>query len=408
MLLDEPQASRLAQRLCKPPSGGSRTWKTSPIPRGLIRPSPPARCSRRPTASTGSPPGTPCRWPKASTRTATSPTCGPTRPRWPRVAVEAARQSGRLAIRRRNTCPPAPRVYQTKVKNAQEAHEAIRPAGHPFEFPESLRGRLSPDEFKLYDLVWKRTVASQMADARGHRVTVTIEAEGAVFTGGGQDDRVCGLSAGLRRRLRRSGGRSGRSRRRACRRLRSGEPIHCRLAPSRRATRRSRPTGTAKPSLTRALEEMGIGRPSTYASIIDTILARDYVFKLKRGNVLVPTWTRVRRGAIVGGPPARPGRLPVHRRDGGRTGRDQPRRNGPSRLFADVLLRQRAPGAEATAGKQADGDRRPGRLPHLAGHPARRRRNRGGDLRPRRPLRAVSGTGRAAARACPTACRPTN
>src|SRR5208283_5825050 len=81
---------------------------------------------------------------------------------------------------------PTPRVYQTKVKNAQEAHEAIRPAGHPFAFPETLRGRLSPDQFKLYDLIWKRTVASQMADARGRRVTIDIEAAGATFEATGK------------------------------------------------------------------------------------------------------------------------------------------------------------------------------------------------------------------------------
>ena len=75
--------------------------------------------------------------------------------------------------------PSSPRVYQTKVKNAQEAHEAIRPAGHPFELPEQLRSELSPDEFRLFDLIWKRTIASQMADARGRRITITIEGDGA-------------------------------------------------------------------------------------------------------------------------------------------------------------------------------------------------------------------------------------
>ena len=63
--------------------------------------------------------------------------------------------------------PDQPRVYATKVKNAQEAHEAIRPAGHPFELPEAMRSRLSAEEFRLYDLIWKRTIASQMRDAKG-------------------------------------------------------------------------------------------------------------------------------------------------------------------------------------------------------------------------------------------------
>ena len=96
------------------------------------------------------------------------------------VAVEAARalvasQYGREYL------PAAPRVYQTKVKNAQEAHEAIRPAGHPFDLPGIAPRTAPPDEFKLYDLIWKRTVASQMADARGHRMTITVEGGGAVF-----------------------------------------------------------------------------------------------------------------------------------------------------------------------------------------------------------------------------------
>ncbi len=82
--------------------------------------------------------------------------------------------------------PAQPRIYQTKVKNAQEAHEAIRPAGHDFDFPESLRNKLSPDQFKLYDLIWKRTVASQMTDARGFRTTITVEIDGAVFQAGGK------------------------------------------------------------------------------------------------------------------------------------------------------------------------------------------------------------------------------
>ncbi len=73
---------------------------------------------------------------------------------------------------------PTPRVYASKVKNAQEAHEAIRPAGHPFQLPETLRGELDHDQFRLFDMIWKRTIACQMADANKKRVTVTIEADG--------------------------------------------------------------------------------------------------------------------------------------------------------------------------------------------------------------------------------------
>ena len=101
------------------------------------------------------------------------------------VAVEAARElvSSQYG---KEYLPDAAREYRTKVKNAQEAHEAIRPAGHPFALPESLRNTLSADEFKIYDLIWKRTVASQMADARGRRISITIEGAEASFQVGGK------------------------------------------------------------------------------------------------------------------------------------------------------------------------------------------------------------------------------
>ena len=120
---------------------------------------------------------------------------------------------------------------------------------------------------------------------------------------------------------------------------------------NRRATPRKPPSRYSEASLTRALEEMGIGRPSTYASIIDTILAREYVFKLKRSNMLVPTWTAFAVSAAAASPSARPGRLPVHRRDGRRAGRDQPRRDGARRVSADVLFRQRPSGPESSSCK---------------------------------------------------------
>ena len=96
------------------------------------------------------------------------------------VAIEAARElvSSQYG---KEYLPEAAREYRTKVKNAQKAHEAIRPAGHPFALPESLRNTLSADEFKIYDLIWKRTVASQMADARGRSISITIEGAEAAF-----------------------------------------------------------------------------------------------------------------------------------------------------------------------------------------------------------------------------------
>jgi len=204
------------------------------------------------------------------------------------VAIEAARRL--VASQYGNEyLPSSPRVYQTKVKNAQEAHEAIRPAGHNFDFPESLRGRLSPDEFKLYDMVWKRTIASQMTDARGHRVTIGIEADGAIFQAVGKTIEFPGY---LRAYVEGSDDPEAdlADREAVLPAVSVGETLRCAsLEPKSHTTQP--PNRYSEASLTRALEEMGIGRPSTYASIIDTILAREYVFKLSRGNVLVPTWT---------------------------------------------------------------------------------------------------------------------
>jgi DNA topoisomerase-1 len=204
------------------------------------------------------------------------------------IAVDAAR---RLVASQYGAdyLPASPRVYQTKVKNAQEAHEAIRPAGHSFDLPETLRGRLSPDEFKLYDLVWKRTVASQMVDARGHRVTVTVGVDGAVFQASGKTIEFPGY---LRAYVEGADDPEAdlADREAVLPTVAVGETLQCKgIEPKSHTTQP--PNRYSEASLTRALEEMGIGRPSTYASIIDTILAREYVFKLSRGNVLVPTWT---------------------------------------------------------------------------------------------------------------------
>ncbi len=204
------------------------------------------------------------------------------------VAIEAARQLVASQYGQ-EYLPASPRVYQTKVKNAQEAHEAIRPAGHPFDFPEALRGRLSPDEFKLYDLIWKRTVASQMNDARCRRVTITIDAGGALFQASGKTIEFPGY---LRAYVEGSDDPESElaDREAVLPTVAVGEKLDCAGMESKSHTTQP-PNRFSEASLTRTLEEMGIGRPSTYASIIDTILAREYVFKLKRGNVLVPTWT---------------------------------------------------------------------------------------------------------------------
>ncbi|HET6879517.1 MAG TPA: type I DNA topoisomerase, partial [Pirellulales bacterium] len=203
-----------------------------------------------------------------------------------KVAIDAARELVEAQYGR-EYLPSQPRIYSTKVKNAQEAHEAIRPAGHPFPLPESLRSQLSPDEFKLYDLIWKRTIACQMADARGRRITVTIEGGEAVFKVGGKTIDFAGY---LRAYVEGSDDPEAElaDRETVLPSVEVGEKLDCRELETKSHTTQP-PARYNEATLTRALEEMGIGRPSTYAAIIDTILARDYVFK--RGNALVPTWT---------------------------------------------------------------------------------------------------------------------
>ncbi len=184
--------------------------------------------------------------------------------------------------------PSSPRTYQTKVKNAQEAHEAIRPAGASFELPEALRDKLSPDQFKLYDMIWKRTVASQMSDSTGHRTVITTDLDGAAFQVSGKTIDFPGY---LRAYVEGSDDPEAdlAERETTLPRVAVGEALDCReLLPKIHVTQP--PNRFSEASLTRALEEMGIGRPSTYASIIDTILEREYVFKLQ-SNVLAPTWT---------------------------------------------------------------------------------------------------------------------
>lgn len=182
--------------------------------------------------------------------------------------------------------PAEARVYRGKVKNAQEAHEAIRPAGHPFELPDAVRSTLNAEEFKLFDLIWKRTIASQMADAVGRRIVVTIEGGGCVFqvTGKtidspgylrayveGSDDPDADLA----------------DQERTLPSVEVGELLKCTDMTAKGHSTQP-PDRYSEAALTKSLEEKGIGRPSTYASIIDTILARNYVFK--KGGALVPTW----------------------------------------------------------------------------------------------------------------------
>ena len=187
---------------------------------------------------------------------------------------------------------PSPRQYTRKVKNAQEAHEAIRPAGDTFATPGQLHARLDQDEFRLYELIWQRTVASQMADARGTTLTVRITGRAGtgqecVFSASGRTITFPGfLKAYVESVDEESGGQSDDAESRLPALTEGQNVAATELNPDGHTT--NPPPRYNEASLIKALEELGIGRPSTYASIIKTILDRGYVYK--RGNALVPSW----------------------------------------------------------------------------------------------------------------------
>jgi DNA topoisomerase-1 len=191
-----------------------------------------------------------------------------------------------------------PRRYQTRVKNAQEAHEAIRPTDFRLA-PQQLVGVLDPDELRLYDLVWKRTMASQMPDARLLRTTVEITATGpggerAVFSAAGKAIEFPGY-----RRAYVEGSDDPDSeledQEAILPAMKIGDVIggpHARIAIAAVDARRHETTPPARyteASLIKKLEELGIGRPSTYEPTIETILRRGYVFR--QGKALVPSFT---------------------------------------------------------------------------------------------------------------------
>jgi len=185
---------------------------------------------------------------------------------------------------------PQARTYDKKVKNAQEAHEAIRPAGESFRTPGELAGELNTDQFALYDLIWKRTVASQMVNAKVATTTVKLGAKAsdgtdAEFTASGTVVVFPGFYAALRDLTE---DESDEDRERELPRLAEGDTLRATsLRPDEHRT--NPPARFTEASLVKALETLGIGRPSTYASIMSTILDRGYVWK--RGSALVPSFT---------------------------------------------------------------------------------------------------------------------
>jgi DNA topoisomerase I len=207
------------------------------------------------------------------------------------TALNAARSQARQ-LYGAEYVPDQPRTYDRKVKNAQEAHEAIRPAGETFRTPDSLKGELRTDALRLYELIWKRTVASQMVDARGQSVSVRI---GATASDGrdvefGASGRSITFPGYLRAYVEGSDDPEGS--------LDDRETLLPVLAVDQelpapeleaKGHSTSPPARYTEASLVKRLEELGIGRPSTYASIMQTIQDRGYVWK--KGTALVPTWT---------------------------------------------------------------------------------------------------------------------
>jgi DNA topoisomerase-1 len=204
------------------------------------------------------------------------------------TAIGAARAQARQ-LYGAEYVPDSPRLYTSKVKSAQEAHEAIRPAGDSFRTPAQTR--LSGDELRLYDLVWKRTVASQMKDATGESVSVRVagrssSGEDAEF---GASGKVIGFYGFLKAYVEGSDDPEAEldDNQRRLPPLAEREPVATEsLTPAEHATRP--PARYTEASLIKELEDRAIGRPSTYASIIGTILDRGYVFK--KGTALVPSF----------------------------------------------------------------------------------------------------------------------
>ena len=204
-------------------------------------------------------------------------------------AITAARNAAK-ALYGANHVAESPRVYAGKSKNAQEAHEAIRPAGDVFRTPGELAPELSRDEFALYDLIWKRTVASQMADAKKMQMRVDFEAttndaKAVLFRANGSVITFHGFLAAYDDVTDEKGDEESEDRRLPA--MSVGQAVkvseyNCEGHDTKPPARYTEPT------LVKKLEELGIGRPSTFASILATIQDRGYVYK--RGRALVPAF----------------------------------------------------------------------------------------------------------------------
>ncbi|WP_040337460.1 type I DNA topoisomerase [Candidatus Blastococcus massiliensis] len=212
-------------------------------------------------------------------------------------AINAARQQAR-ELYGDAYVPAEARRYSKKTKGAQEAHEAIRPAGDSFRTPGQLASELGRDEFRLYELIWQRTVASQMADAVGQTVSIRLAGRSATdeaveFTASGRTITFPGFLRAYVESRDEGANKDGDDEpgaddaERRLPRLERGQQLDTRTLDAKGHTTQP-PSRYTEPSLVARLEELGIGRPSTFASIMQTIQDRGYVWK--KGNALVPSF----------------------------------------------------------------------------------------------------------------------
>ena len=207
-------------------------------------------------------------------------------------AIESARSSAK-SLYGADYIPATPRVYEGKSKNAQEAHEAIRPAGETFRTPGELAPELSRDEFSLYDLIWKRTIASQMSDAKKMQMRVDFDVEtktgaAAIFRANGSVVTFPGFLAAYEEIVEDKAGEdesADTDKRLPAMAVGDSIKVSNYICEGHETKPPARYT---EPTLVKKLEELGIGRPSTFASIMSTIQDRGYV--AKRGRALVPTF----------------------------------------------------------------------------------------------------------------------
>jgi DNA topoisomerase-1 len=214
------------------------------------------------------------------------------------TALDAARAQAR-ELYGDDYVSPKPRQYTRKVKNAQEAHEAIRPAGETFRTPGEVAEELDGDGFRLYELIWQRTIASQMADAKGTTLTVRItgrasSGEECTFAASGRTITFAGfLKAYVEAIDSEAGGVADDAESRLPNLTQDQALTTSEVSPDGHTT--NPPPRYTEASLVKTLEELGIGRPSTYASIISTIQERGYVWR--KGSALVPSWVAF---AVIG------------------------------------------------------------------------------------------------------------